>query len=67
MIFYPRCVFLFFFLADFLRNVGLFILFLASRLNHSFFFLMGFPGGSDSKESSCHAGYTGLIPWRRER
>ena len=23
---------------------------------------MGFPGGSDSKESACNAGDTGLIP-----
>ena len=23
---------------------------------------MGFPGGSDSKESTCHAGDPGLIP-----
>ena len=23
---------------------------------------MGFPGGSDSKESACNAGYPGLIP-----
>ena len=38
MIFYPRCVFLFFVLADFKKNVDLFILFLASCLNHSFFF-----------------------------
>ena len=34
--------------------------------------LMGFPGGSDSKESVCNAGDPGLIPeslkdtWRRE-
>ena len=33
---------------------------------------MGFPGGSDSKESACHARDLGLIPgsgrfpWRRE-
>ena len=27
---------------------------------------MGFPGGSDDKESSCNAGDPGLIPrWRR--
>ena len=25
-----------------------------------------FPGGSDSKESSCNAGDPGSIPWRRE-
>ena len=24
---------------------------------------MGFSGGSDSKESACHVGYLGLIPW----
>ena len=35
--------------------------------------LMGFPGGSDGKESACNAGDLGLIPWagkipwRRER
>ena len=23
---------------------------------------MGFPGGSDGKESTCNAGYLGLIP-----
>ena len=23
---------------------------------------MGFPGGSDGKESSCNTGYLGLIP-----
>ena len=23
---------------------------------------MGFPGGSDGKESACYAGYLGLIP-----
>ena len=27
-----------------------------------FHFHMGFPGGSDSKESSCNAGDLGLIP-----
>ena len=33
---------------------------------------MGFPGGSDGKESACNAGHLGLIPgsgrfpWRRE-
>ena len=27
---------------------------------------MGFPGGSDSKESACKAGDPGWIPWRRE-
>ena len=31
-----------------------------------FHFHMGFPGGSDSKESSCNAGDLGLIPgWGR--
>ena len=24
---------------------------------------MGFPGGSDGKESACNAGHPGLIPW----
>ena len=24
---------------------------------------MGFPGGSDGKESTCNAGVPGLIPW----
>ena len=24
---------------------------------------MGFPGGSDGKESACNAGHQGLIPW----
>ena len=24
---------------------------------------MGFPGGSDGKESACNAGNPGLIPW----
>ena len=24
-----------------------------------------FPGGSDSKESTCNSGDLGLIPWRR--
>ena len=24
---------------------------------------LGFPGGSDSKESACNAGDAGLIPW----
>ena len=35
---------------------------------------MGFPGGSDGKESACTVGHLGLfdawvgkIPWRRER
>ena len=27
-----------------------------------FFFLQGFPGGSDGKESSCNTGDPGLIP-----
>ena len=27
---------------------------------------MGFPGGSDSKESTCNAGDPDLIPWRKE-
>ena len=30
---------------------------------------MGFPGGSDSKESACNTGdlgWVGKIPWRRE-
>ena len=33
---------------------------------------MGFPGGSDGKESACNAGdpafdpWVGKIPWRRE-
>ena len=33
---------------------------------------MGFPGGSDGKESACNVGFVGLIPgsgkipWRRE-
>ena len=27
---------------------------------------MGFPGGSDGKESACNVGDLGLIPWRRE-
>ena len=27
------------------------------------FFLSGFPGGSDSKESACKAGDAGLNPW----
>ena len=27
-----------------------------------FFFLPGFPGGSDGKESSCNTGDPGLIP-----
>ena len=29
---------------------------------------MGFPGGSDSKESACNAGNPGLgrFPWRKE-
>jgi len=25
--------------------------------------LLGFPGGSDGKESACNAGDSGLIPW----
>ena len=25
--------------------------------------LLGFPGGSDGKESACNAGDLGLIPW----
>ena len=28
--------------------------------------VLGFPGGSDGKESVCSAGNLGLIPWRRE-
>ena len=31
-----------------------------TRLSFSFF---TFPGGSDSKESTCNAGDLGLIPW----
>ena len=27
---------------------------------------VGFPGGSDDKESSCNAGDPGLIPWTEE-
>ena len=27
---------------------------------------MGFPSGSDSKESACSAGDPGSVPWRRE-
>ena len=27
---------------------------------------MGFPGGSDGKESACSVGDLGLISWRRE-
>ena len=26
---------------------------------------LGFPGGSDSKESTCNAGDLGLSPWSR--
>ena len=26
---------------------------------------LGFPGGSDSKESACNAGDSGLSPWSR--
>ena len=29
--------------------------------------VLGFPGGSDGKESVCSAGNLGSIPWRRER
>ena len=29
---------------------------------HTVFFLLGFPGGSDSKESACNAGDLGSIP-----
>ena len=25
--------------------------------------MLGFPGGSDGKESACNAGDSGLIPW----
>ena len=35
------------------------------RLNTVFFFYIlnwGFPSGSDGKESTCNAGYPGLIP-----
>ena len=28
---------------------------------------IGYPGGSDGKESACNAGDPGSIPWRRER
>ena len=28
--------------------------------------VLGFPGGSDGKESVCSAGNLGSIPWRRE-
>ena len=27
---------------------------------------MGFPGGSDGKESACNAVDPGLIPWRKK-
>ena len=30
--------------------------------NESFIEMRGFPGGSDSKESACNAGVSGLIP-----
>ena len=29
------------------------------------FFFVGFPGGSDNKESACNAGYPGFIPGSR--
>ena len=29
---------------------------------HSLWYLRGFPGGSDDKESTCNAGEPGLIP-----
>ena len=29
---------------------------------HTIFFLLGFPGGSDSKKSACNAGNLGSIP-----
>ena len=31
-----------------------------------YFYLLGFPGGSDSKASTCNAGDPGSIPWRRK-
>ena len=33
-----------------------------SSYKHHLLFGMGFPGGSDSKESVCNAGYLGLMP-----
>ena len=38
----------------------------SARLAGPLFFTRGFPGGSDSKESTCNAGDLGLIPgWGR--
>ena len=40
--------------------------------NHPVKYILGFPGGSDNKESACNAGdpefdpWVGKIPWRRE-
>ena len=31
-----------------------------------YFYLLGFPGGSDSKASTCNAGDPGSMPWRRK-
>ena len=33
-----------------------------SSSKHNLLFGMDFPGGSDSKESVCNAGYLGLMP-----
>ena len=37
----------------------------AFLVNHlvDFYTELGFPGGSDSKESACNAGDSGSIPW----
>ena len=47
--------------------------FFFSSVNHGLlektskgFFFLGFPGGSDGKESVCYP-WVGKIPWRRER
>ena len=32
-------------------------------INNVFFSVLGFPGASDGKESSCNVGHLGLIPW----
>ena len=45
-------------------NLGL-ILTLTFSCTH-YFYLLGFPGGSDSKASTCNAGDLGSIPWRRK-